>query len=60
MSSLVKLARLVGIQDAIPTRDGREQPVLDETRRSLLKSNGINAEYEEGEFLTVAMTDSIA
>ncbi|RXH53988.1 4-alpha-glucanotransferase [Granulicella sibirica] len=47
MSNLVKLAQLLGIQDVIPTRDGQEQPISDATRRSLLKSVGIDAKDED-------------
>ena len=44
---LQKLAKFVGIQDEIPTRDGKQQGISDHTRRSLLKSMGVHAEDEE-------------
>jgi 4-alpha-glucanotransferase len=47
MNYLEQLAKLVGIQDLIPTSDGREQAVLSQTKRALLRCIGINAGDEE-------------
>jgi 4-alpha-glucanotransferase len=47
MNYLEQLARLVGIQDVIPTTDGKEQAVSSQTKRALLRCIGINAGNEE-------------
>ena len=40
MSKLEQLSRIVGIQEVVPTIDGGEQPVTEETKRTLLVSLG--------------------
>ncbi|RXH54027.1 hypothetical protein [Granulicella sibirica] len=44
MSKLEQLARVVSLQGVVPTIDGGEQPVKDETKRALLRGLGLKVD----------------